>query len=137
MLLLVFRLGTHFHKDFIMITFTAGLIGLLGLVLAGGGAYLAYLGGSLYFLIAGAAFLLAAIWIARRQSRGLWLFALALVGTYLWALWESGYSWWPLASRVGLTSLLGLWTQVRHEVVAAVALAHQHLRSTPVKQILY
>ena len=47
MLLLVFRLGTHFHKDFIMITFTAGLIGLLGLVLAGGGAYLAYLGGSL------------------------------------------------------------------------------------------
>ena len=76
-----------------MITFTAGLIGLLGLVLAGGGAYLAYLGGSLYFLIAGAAFLLAAIWIARRQSRGLWLFALALVGTYLWALWESGYSW--------------------------------------------
>ena len=92
-----------------MITFTAGLIGLLGLVLAGGGAYLAYLGGSLYFLIAGAAFLLAAIWIARRQSRGLWLFALALVGTYLWALWESGYSWWPLASRVGLPSLLGLW----------------------------
>lgn len=87
-----------------MITFTAGLIGLLGLVLAGGGAYLAYLGGSLYFLIAGAAFLLAAIWIARRQSRGLWLFALALVGTYLWALWESGYSWWPLASRVGLPS---------------------------------
>ena len=61
-----------------MITFTAGLIGLLGLVLAGGGAYLAYLGGSLYFLIAGAALLLAAIWIARRQSRGLWLFALAL-----------------------------------------------------------
>lgn len=41
-----------------------------GAGVAGGGAYLAYLGGSLYFLIAGAA-LLAAIWITRRPKRGL------------------------------------------------------------------
>ena len=34
---------------------------------------------------------------------------MGLGGTYLWVLWESGYSWWPLASRVGLSALLGLW----------------------------
>lgn len=92
-----------------MIAFSAVLLLLFGLILAVGGAYLVWLGGSGYYLIAGLAFALSAVYLLQKRSRGLTLFAITLVATYVWALWESGYDWWPLAARVGLPSLFGLW----------------------------
>ena len=92
-----------------MIAFSAVLLFLFGLILAVGGAYLVWLGGSGYYLIAGLAFALSAVYLLQKRSRGLSLFAITLVATYAWALWESGYDWWPLATRVGLPSLFGLW----------------------------
>ena len=38
------------------------------------------------------------------------LYALLLLGTAAWALWESGADWWALATRLGLLLLIG-WTR--------------------------
>lgn len=46
------------------------LIALIGLVLAGGGAYLSSLGGSWYFLLMGLAMLVSGVLIARRKPLG-------------------------------------------------------------------
>lgn len=85
----------------------AALIGVLGLCLAGGGAWLVALGGSPYYLAAGLA-LLGTAWLAWRGHAGaLWLFAALFAGTLVWSLWESGLDWWPVAARMGLLFVLG------------------------------
>lgn len=86
----------------------AAVIVLCGLALAGGGAWLAVLGGSWYYLIAGAVLLLdgALLWKARASAW--WLFAGVAFATLAWALWESGLDWWPLAARLDLLFILGV-----------------------------
>lgn len=82
-------------------------LGLLGLALAGGGAWLAALGGSLYYIVAGLLLLLDAWLLWRGRTLALWLFAAFFAASLVWALWESGLDWWPLGARLGLLFLLG------------------------------
>lgn len=84
------------------------LIALIGLVLAGGGAYLSSLGGSWYFLLMGLAMLVSGVLIARRKPLGAWLYAVALVLTAIWAVWDAGLDFWPLVSRVLTFAVIGL-----------------------------
>lgn len=84
------------------------LIALIGLVLAGGGAYLSTLGGSWYFLLMGLAMLASGVLIARRKPVGAWLYAVALVLTAIWAVWDAGLDFWPLVSRVLTFAVIGL-----------------------------
>ncbi|MBV6288858.1 glucose/quinate/shikimate family membrane-bound PQQ-dependent dehydrogenase [Pseudomonas aegrilactucae] len=84
------------------------LIALIGLVLAGGGAYLSTLGGSGYFLLMGLAMLASGVLIARRKPVGAWLYAVALVLTAIWAVWDAGLDFWPLVSRVLTFAVIGL-----------------------------
>ncbi|NER60148.1 glucose/quinate/shikimate family membrane-bound PQQ-dependent dehydrogenase [Pseudomonas sp. MAFF212428] len=84
------------------------LIALIGLVLAGGGAYLSTLGGSWYFLLMGLAMLASGVLIARRKPLGAWLYAVALVLTAIWAVWDAGLDFWPLVSRVLTFAVIGL-----------------------------
>jgi quinoprotein glucose dehydrogenase len=88
---------------------TAVILGLIGLALAGGGAWLASLGGSWYYVVAGLALLVTAGLVWRRDTRARGLYAALLVGSIAWALWEVGLDWWPLGTRGGLLVLLGLW----------------------------
>src|SRR5258708_12170289 len=67
----------------------AALVVLMGLGLLLGGIYLATLGGSLYYVLAGLAYLIAGILLWRRQARGVWLLVLMAVLTIPWALWGS------------------------------------------------
>lgn len=83
------------------------LIALIGLVLAGGGAYLSSLGGSWYFLLMGLAMLVSGVLIARRKPLGAWLYAVALVLTAIWAVWDAGLDFWPLEA-LALSSPLPL-----------------------------
>src|SRR5258708_21084542 len=76
----------------------AALVVLMGLGLLLGGIYLATLGGSLYYVLAGLAYLIAGILLWRRQARGVWLLVLMAVLTIPWALWEAGY--WALFPRL-------------------------------------
>ncbi|CAB5718684.1 Quinoprotein glucose dehydrogenase [Delftia tsuruhatensis] len=93
-----------------------------GAWLAWGGAQLLLAGGSSYYLIAGLLILVTGLGMARRSALALWLFALCLLGTALWAVWETGMDWWPLAARLGWPWLIGLllvlpWSvrALRHE----------------------
>lgn len=76
------------------------VIGAAGLFFAVGGARLATLGGSLYFLFAGLALVVSGVLIARRKPTGALVFGAMFLGTVLWSLWEVGFAFWPLISRL-------------------------------------
>ena len=78
----------------------AALVLLMGLGLFLGGIYLATLGGSLYYVLAGLGYSIAGILLWRRQARGVWLLVLIAALTIPWALWESGTFYWALFPRL-------------------------------------
>ena len=90
----------------------AKLVGLLtllfGLALLFGGAYLAVLGGSLYFVLMGLATSVAGFFIFTGRSLGSILFGIAFVVTVFWSLWDAGLDFWPLVSRLFALGCLGL-----------------------------
>lgn len=87
---------------------TLALLGLVALPLLVGGAWLLALGGSAYYLAAGA-LVAATAWLLRtRLAAAIATYAVFFAGTLVWALWESGLDWWPLAARLGVPFLLGL-----------------------------
>ena len=73
---------------------------LCGLFFAIGGVKLAMLGGSSYFLIAGIAIVLSGLLIVLRRPAGALLFGLVTLLTAIWAVWEVGFEFWPLNSRL-------------------------------------
>jgi quinoprotein glucose dehydrogenase len=80
----------------------------IGIALTSGGIWLIGLGGSWYYWIAGAAFLYTAYLLWQRRPAALLVYALVVAGTLVWALWESGLRWWPLAARGDVIFLFGL-----------------------------
>ena len=76
------------------------ILGLIALGLIGGGGYLAALGGSWYYVLAGLAYLIGAILVWRGKTAGGWLIALVAVLTVPWAIWESGLDFWALFPRL-------------------------------------
>ncbi len=84
-------------------------LGACGLALAVLGWKLLVLGGSAYYLAAGAALTLTALLVARGSSRASTLYAAFFAATVIWALWEVGLDGWALAPRLGLPAVLGLW----------------------------
>src|SRR3979490_1249478 len=90
--------------------FITGVIyALIGLVLAGGGIWLAALGGSVFYIVLGVGILATgALLLAQRRS-GLWLVAIVLVGTLAWAVYEVQFDWWPLAARALTPCPIQLW----------------------------
>ena len=92
-----------------LLTLTAAVIAIIGLVLTGGGGWLLSLGGSPYYLVTGIAFLVTAILLFRRSSAALWVYALVILGSLGWAIYEVGFDWWQLGPRGGVIVLLGLW----------------------------
>jgi quinoprotein glucose dehydrogenase len=81
---------------------------LLGIVFVAGGVWLAVLGGSLYYVIAGIAISLSGWLLLKRRTSGLILYALTLLGTLGWALWEVGFDWWALSARESLLIVIGI-----------------------------
>ncbi|KRG68034.1 membrane-bound PQQ-dependent dehydrogenase, glucose/quinate/shikimate family [Pseudoxanthomonas dokdonensis] len=83
-------------------------IGLLGTLFVSGGAWLAALGGSPYYLISGVVLWVSAwdMWHLRR--RGVWLFWLLLVATVAWTWWESGSNYWRWVPRMDLMLALAV-----------------------------
>lgn len=96
-------------ETIMLLSLTATLVALIGLVLTGGGGWLLSLGGSPYYLVTGLAFLVTAILLFRRSSAALWLYALIVLGSLGWAVWEVGFDWWQLGPRGGVIVLIGLW----------------------------
>ncbi|MFC4764983.1 glucose/quinate/shikimate family membrane-bound PQQ-dependent dehydrogenase [Dyella koreensis] len=89
--------------------FTGGLFILLGLLLTIGGAWLLRYGGSPYYLVAGLVVVFTG-WLAWRGRRlALGVYALVLLGTVLWSVWEVRFDWWQLVPRVAVWLALGVW----------------------------
>ena len=87
----------------------ASILALIGLVLAVGGAWLVSLGGTPYYLVAGALIVGSAALLWRGSRRGAWLYVLVLIGTAAWALWEVGLDAWALMPRLLFLTVLGAW----------------------------
>jgi quinoprotein glucose dehydrogenase len=81
----------------------------LGLALAAGGVELAFLGGSLYYLITGVVLVVSAVLLWRARKLGMWLYLVVLAYTLVWSLWEIGLDGWALASRMGLLIVLAVY----------------------------
>ena len=77
-----------------------GLLALIGVVLAGGGIWLAAVGGSLYYALTGVAMIVAGWLLFRQQVLGAWLYAAIVALTVLWAFWEVGTNGWALVPRI-------------------------------------
>ena len=92
------------------IVWATGLIlVLIGLYLAAGGGWLVALGGSPYYIITGIALIISGALLVRSSPLALWLYAAILLGTLIWAVWEAGIDFWPLAPRGGVLVLIGVW----------------------------
>ncbi len=91
------------------ILITAILFALIGIALGAGGIQLLMLGGSAYYLITGIGFIITAVLLYMRRSSALILYALIVIGSLIWAVWEVGLDWWQLGPRVGVVIVLGLW----------------------------
>jgi quinoprotein glucose dehydrogenase len=72
-----------------------------------GGAWLATLGGSPFYGVAGIGILVSGMMLFARHHAALWVYAAVLIGTLLWALYEVGFDFWPLAARGDVIYPLG------------------------------
>ncbi|MQB41770.1 glucose/quinate/shikimate family membrane-bound PQQ-dependent dehydrogenase [Rhizobium sp. ICMP 5592] len=88
---------------------TSFVLAIIGLALGGGGLWLVLLGGSFFYALAGLAFLVTAILLFLRKAAALWLYAIFVLASLGWAIWEVGFDWWQLGPRGGLIILIGLW----------------------------
>ncbi|MBH0006018.1 membrane-bound PQQ-dependent dehydrogenase, glucose/quinate/shikimate family [Psychrobacter sp. SWN149] len=88
--------------------FVAIIMAIFAAPLLIGGAYLLSLGGSPYYLFAGVIMLTTAFLLFKKHWSAYGLYALFIVATIVWALWESGFYWWALAPRVGFPLIFGL-----------------------------
>lgn len=87
--------------------FTLGiLLAVIGAILAGGGAWLALLGGSLYYLPTGVLMVLSGGLITSGRRSGGWVYVLVWLATLVWALWEVGVDGWALVPRIVAPTVL-------------------------------
>src|SRR3954451_23072461 len=76
------------------------LLGLIGMILAVGGVWLAALGGSLYYAVAGLLLMSAGLGFCLGRPFGFHLYAAAFIFTLVWAIWEAGFNGWALTPRL-------------------------------------
>ncbi|WP_407315500.1 glucose/quinate/shikimate family membrane-bound PQQ-dependent dehydrogenase [Pseudomonas sp. nanlin1] len=81
---------------------------LMGLALVAGGIKLVTLDGSLYYLLAGLGVALTGVLLLLGRGAALGVYAIVLLASTFWALWEVGLSWWELVPRLALWFALGI-----------------------------
>lgn len=84
----------------LIIRIYAFILGVFGVALFCGGIYLIFLGGSFYYALAGAGLAAAAVLMWQGHIRGVWLYLGVFAVTLAWAIWEVGFSFWPLVPRL-------------------------------------
>lgn len=105
----------------ISIVIVGGLLLLQGLALTAGGAYLAWLSGSWYFLLMGCAMLASGSLMLGRKPSSAWVFGAALILTVVWALADVGWDFWPLVSRLMAFGVSGLLVTLVYPAVSRSA----------------
>ncbi len=92
-----------------MLKLTAILIGVLGALMTWQGAELAFLGGTLYYAVAGVLMVVSAVLLWRAQAAGFHVFIGVLLLTLGWAIYEVGTDFWIAGSRFWIIGILTLW----------------------------
>ncbi len=85
------------------------LLGLYGVALTLLGAYLAYLGGSLYYVSGGVAALIVCVNMVRGRALALYVYAGLLLFTVFWSWYEAGLDFLALLPRLAFWLVLALW----------------------------
>ncbi|RWY67645.1 hypothetical protein [Rhizobium sp. WSM1325] len=78
----------------------AAVISLIGAVLGVGGGWLAALGGSWYYSIAGISFVTSSVLFFMHRRSGVFLYAVIVAATAVWAFAEAGLDGWALVPRL-------------------------------------
>jgi quinoprotein glucose dehydrogenase len=89
-----------------LVMLLGAIVAIFGVLIAGGGAWLASLGGSWYYVLAGIGLLATAWFLFRRDIMALWVYLVTYVGTLLWALWEVGLDPWAQVPRLVAPTLI-------------------------------
>lgn len=84
------------------------IILLAGLCMFAGGSYLITLGGSWYFALAGLGMTLGGLQLVRRRASGAVVFLLVFLASVVWSVWDVGFAFWPLFSRLMALAVLAL-----------------------------
>lgn len=92
-----------------LLAVTGAIFILLGLALAGGGAYLASLGGSFYYLVAGIGLIATGVFVFRGRRAALGLLSAILILTVVWSLIEVKFDWWQLLPRLDIWFAAAVW----------------------------
>jgi quinoprotein glucose dehydrogenase len=93
------RTRSTFSRSLLVLVI-AGLLIIIGLVLAIGGLWLAALGGSIYYLLAGIALIISGALMFVGRPLGVYVYLATFALTLIWALWEVGLNPWALVPRV-------------------------------------
>lgn len=72
------------------------------------GIWLAAIGGSYYYVIAGIALLIVTYLLKKRSPAAIWLYTLIVLASIVWGLWEAGTDFWALTPRLDIWFILGL-----------------------------
>lgn len=91
------------------IKLTALLIASIGLPMAFFGLKLSLLGGTFYYVVSGVLMVASAVELWRRRPSGYYLYALVLLLTLGWAVYEAGTEFWLVGSRIWILGLIALW----------------------------
>ncbi|MFO3798096.1 MAG: membrane-bound PQQ-dependent dehydrogenase, glucose/quinate/shikimate family, partial [Anaerolineales bacterium] len=91
---------------FWLLVATGVTILVFGLPILGGGVWLAYLGGSWYYMLAGLGLLITSLLLFRRSIFAVWVYLLTFAGTVVWALWEAGFDGWAQVPRLVAPSVV-------------------------------
>ncbi|WP_425252033.1 membrane-bound PQQ-dependent dehydrogenase, glucose/quinate/shikimate family [Janthinobacterium sp. NFX145] len=82
---------------------------LFGLALLGGGIWLATLGGSWYYLLAGIGMLIAGVLVFKGKRSAQPFMALLLLATLIWSVIEVKFDWWQLLPRLDIWFAAAVW----------------------------
>ena len=82
---------------------------LFGLALLGGGIWLASLGGSWYYLLAGIGMLVAGALVFKGRRSAQPFLACLLIATLIWSVIEVKFDWWQLLPRLDIWFAAAVW----------------------------
>jgi quinoprotein glucose dehydrogenase len=104
-----------------IITFLLLLATGLGMALPG--LWLASLGGSLYYAVAGTLIVISALLLLRGSAFATTLYWLTFLGTLVWSIWEVGLDGWALMPRLVYLFVGGLWLLLARGAIRPARLA--------------
>ena len=93
----------------LLVKLTALFAALCGIYLLIGGVWLVAIGGSWYYPIAGLAMLGVTLKLWQGKRSALLIYAVLLLATMLWSVWEVGFDFWALTPRCDVLVFFGIW----------------------------